>query len=105
MPPLMNKHDQDASEIRETSMITLSQDTEQLARTLARQAGKAPEEIIRQALEERARTAGIPLPTKPRRKPSFERMMEISDRFAAYPVLDDRSPEDIIGYDEYGVPR
>ena len=31
--------------------------------------------------------------------------MTISDRFAAYPVLDARSPDEIIGYDEFGVPH
>jgi antitoxin VapB len=30
---------------------------------------------------------------------------EIARRCAAMPILDPRSPEDIIGYDEHGVPR
>jgi antitoxin VapB len=30
---------------------------------------------------------------------------EIARRCAAKPILDPRSPEDIIGYDEHGVPR
>ena len=29
----------------------------------------------------------------------------IADRSAALPVLDERSPEEIIGYDERGLPR
>ena len=29
---------------------------------------------------------------------------EISDRVAALPVVDPRSPEEILGYDEYGLP-
>ena len=32
-------------------------------------------------------------------------LMEIADRCASLPVLDDRSDDEIIGYDEYGVPR
>jgi hypothetical protein len=32
-------------------------------------------------------------------------MMEISDRFANRPVLDPRSPEEIVGCDEFGVPH
>ncbi len=35
----------------------------------------------------------------------LEQMEEISRRCASRPVLDDRSDEEIIGYDEYGVPR
>jgi hypothetical protein len=42
---------------------------------------------------------------RPSRKPSADRMMAISERFAAYPVLDSRSPDEIIGYDEFGVPN
>lgn len=86
-------------------MIALNRDTEELARRLAVHSGKRPDEIIREALEDRARSAGIALPDKPRRSPSFDRMMEVSDRFAALPVLDDRPADEIIGYDEIGVPR
>jgi hypothetical protein len=38
-------------------------------------------------------------------KPSVDRVTAISDRFALYPVRDERCPEDIIGYDEFGVPQ
>lgn len=86
-------------------MIALHHDTERLAKLLAERAGKTPDAIIRQALEERARESGLAVTAEPRRKPSFERMMEISDRCSKLPVLDDRTPEDIIGYDEFGLPR
>jgi hypothetical protein len=33
------------------------------------------------------------------------RVMEIARRAADRPVLDPRSPDEIIGYDEQGVPR
>ncbi len=43
---------------------------------------------------------------KPEPRPApVDRMMAISERFAAYPVLDSRSPDEIIGYDEFGVPH
>jgi hypothetical protein len=32
-------------------------------------------------------------------------MLEIAERSAARPVLDRRDPDDIIGYDEHGLPR
>lgn len=82
-------------------MISLTRDTEQLAERLARRDGVSPAEVIRLALEDRAKR----IPSKPRRKPSFERMMEISDACSRLPVLDDRSPDEIIGYDDFGVPR
>lgn len=86
-------------------MITLNDDTEVLARLLAERAGKTPVEFIRQTLEDRAKDAGIALPALARHKPSFSRMMEISDRFAGHRVIDDRSPDEIIGYDDLGAPR
>ena len=86
-------------------MIALTDETEQLARLLAERSGKTPTEIIRQALEARALANGIAFTAKPRRKPSFDRMMEISNRCSRRPVLDDRSPDEIIGYDEFGLPR
>jgi antitoxin VapB len=85
-------------------MIALPKDTEQLAQLLAEKSGKTPSEIIRQALEARARECGVDVKSI-RHIPSFERMTEISDRFAKLPVLDGRTPDEIIGYDEFGVPR
>jgi antitoxin VapB len=34
-----------------------------------------------------------------------DQLDEIARRCAAIPMLDPRSPEDIIGYDEHGIPR
>jgi plasmid stability protein len=45
--------------------------------------------------------AGTPPPA---RKPSVEALKEISRQCAALPDLDQRSPEEIIGYDERGLP-
>jgi hypothetical protein len=44
-----------------------------------------------------------PLPT---RTPAAEyaAIAEIQDRVAALPVLDDRSQQEIIGYNEFGLP-
>jgi antitoxin VapB len=86
-------------------MIVLSPKTERLARLIAERSGKTPTEVLDEVVEACAREIGIVPAQEPPRRPSVERMMAISDRFAAYPVLDARSPDDIIGYDEYGVPR
>jgi antitoxin VapB len=34
-----------------------------------------------------------------------EELRAIGERVAALPVLDDRTPEEIVGYDERGLPR
>lgn len=34
-----------------------------------------------------------------------EELRVIRARMARYPVLDDRSPDEILGYDENGIPR
>jgi antitoxin VapB len=92
-------------------MIVLSPETEHLARLIAERSGKTPERVLDDAVEACAREVGIVPPREPPRnhqlrgKPSVDRITAISDRFEAYPVLDDRSPDDIIGYDEFGVPH
>jgi antitoxin VapB len=34
-----------------------------------------------------------------------DELMKIGKRCAALPVLDPRSPDEILGYDEHGIPR
>jgi antitoxin VapB len=82
-------------------MITLPPETERLARLIATHSGTTPEQVLEEAVEAHAREVGVTL----RARPSFDRMMTISERFAAYPALDRRSPDEIIGYDELGVPH
>jgi hypothetical protein len=61
---------------------------------------------VREAIAASARDAGV-LPAATRRSPAEkrQRMFEISERSAARPVLDARDPDDIIGYDDAGLPR
>jgi antitoxin VapB len=87
-------------------MLDLSQETEALARRLAAAQRVSIDEAIRQALEERARSAGValvPEQEKPRgrspediaaRRASLERF---AAGIAALPVLDPRSVEEIVG--------
>ncbi|MGZ8217525.1 hypothetical protein [Methylomagnum sp.] len=44
-------------------------------------------------------------PAKPRPKPTVEEIMAIAHHCASLRVLDDRSADEIIGYDENGIPR
>jgi antitoxin VapB len=88
-------------------MITVPPETERLARLGATRSGTTPEQVLKEAVEAHAREAGV-VPTGDQHlsgKPSLDRMMALSERFAGYPVLDRRSPDEIIGYDEFGVPH
>ena len=72
-----------------------------MARELAEKTGESMTGAVKKALRER-------LVREEQRKPDpvmIEKLLEISDRCAARPVLDSRSDEDIIGYDEHGVPH
>jgi len=75
--------------------------TDYLAREVARRTGETLTEAIRTALTERLqRLSGR------RRAPSVkERLYEILHRIDALPNLDDRSEDEILGYDENGLPR
>lgn len=74
--------------------------TEQLARELARETGESLTTAIRRALEERLeRVEGR---RSPRHKLRLARAA--LRRVDALPVLDARTPEEILGYDEHGLP-
>jgi len=84
-------------------MIDLSQETEALARRLADARRVTVDAAIRQALEASAHAAGVlPEPVRPhdqspgavaRRR---ERMGQIACEIAALPVIDKRSPNEIM---------
>jgi antitoxin VapB len=76
-------------------------EAERLARELARETGETITAATRKALEERLlRVAG-----RRHRRSRVEEVMEISRRCAALPVLDPRTPEELLDYDEHGLPR
>ncbi|MFI5021679.1 MAG: type II toxin-antitoxin system VapB family antitoxin [Alphaproteobacteria bacterium] len=74
--------------------------TDRLARKVARLAGESITEAVSRALEERLKK----LEVQRRRRPLAEELDEIGRHCASLPVLDDRSPDEIIGYDENGLP-
>jgi antitoxin VapB len=93
-------------------MLQISQDTEHLARKVAARLGRQPEDVIRAAIEHEARTGSILPWRRPGREPSaatkeefFARLDEIALRSAARPTVDPRSDDEIIGYDDFGLPR
>jgi len=77
-----------------------NEEAERLARELARETGESLTTAIRRALEERLeRVEG-------RRSPAEKLALAraVLRRIDALPVLDERSPDQILGYDEHGLP-
>jgi antitoxin VapB len=88
-------------ENEESNMSIQSKEAEVLADELARETGETPAQAVVRALEERlARLRGAS-----NRAKTFEAIMEVSRRCSALPDLDTRSPDEILGYDEVGLPH
>lgn len=78
-----------------------NREAHQLATALARLTGETLTEAVIRSLRERferesGRVGGEDLAGE---------LMKIGKRCAALPVLDPRSPDEILGYDEHGIPR
>src|SRR5271166_3075620 len=76
-------------------------ETERLARALAERTGETLTVATRRALEERLPRVG----GAGRRAALLEDLAAIRRRWSVLPVLDQRSADEIIGYDENGLPR
>jgi antitoxin VapB len=75
-------------------------EADRLARELAARTGESLTEAIIKALRERLqRETG-----RPRVRRVSDELGRIGARCAALPVIDDRSPEEILGYDAAGAP-
>jgi antitoxin VapB len=77
-----------------------NQEAERLARLVAEQTGESLTGAIEQALRERWER----LQRKQRAPVRIERLLEIANRVAALPRLDKRTADEILGYDENGLP-
>jgi antitoxin VapB len=75
-------------------------ETERLARALAERTGESITVATRRALEERLRRVG----SEARKAALLEDLEAIQRRWNALPVLDSRTPDEIVGYDEHGIP-
>jgi antitoxin VapB len=73
-----------------------SERADQLARDLAELTGESITDAVVAALEAR-----LDAERRRRRAPS---LVDVVDRFRRLPALDGREPDDIIGYDEHGLP-
>jgi len=78
-------------------MIHLSPETEALAKRLAAAQGLSIEDAIKLALEEKAGAVGVTaaLPHS-RQRMSVEKMLAFGAEIAAMPLLDRRSPREIM---------
>lgn len=81
----------------------LDPETDRLARELSNATGETVSEAVHTAVRERLER------TQRRRTPEqqerFEKAMAIARRCSSKPLLDPRTPDEIIGYDEHGLPR
>ena len=90
-----------------TTTLPADVETERLAIKLAEATGNPVHLIVKEAIAAKAAAVGITLTTRPRLtgQALIDRLTEISDRSASRPVLDARTPDEIIGYDEHGLPQ
>lgn len=86
-------------------MLTIPNETEELARRLAAKIGKTPEDAIQDALQARAAAVGL---TGDDEASDHDAMIaaarDIVRQYRQLPVLDDRTADDILAYDEHGLP-
>lgn len=76
-------------------------ETERLARELARRTGENITTATRRALEERLHRVS----SHPKQRQLLAGLSEIRRRWAAMPQVDRRGADEIIDYDENGLPR
>jgi len=76
-----------------------SQEADRLARQLALATGETLTEAVTKAIRERLERQRLVNDV-----PRWDRIQRLLDEFQALPVLDDRSSDEIIGYDENGLP-
>jgi antitoxin VapB len=80
------------------TLVINDPELDRLARELADATGVSVEEAVRDAVEAKLKACGAP-----GKDPSA--VAAALRRLRAMAVLDDRTPDEIIGYDENGLPR
>jgi antitoxin VapB len=76
-------------------------EAEKLAEALAKLTGETKTEAVTQALRDRLAR----LRRERTRRRLADELDEIAKHCAQLPVLDSRTPDEILGYDEHGLPR
>ena len=73
-------------------------EADQLARELAELTGESITDAVVISLRQRVE--------RERRRPGMrKRLIDLADQVAEYPVLDNRGADEILGYDDMGLPR
>ena len=73
---------------------------DKLVRELAHRRGESLTEALLRAVREELRREQLRIP-----EPDLaQRLSEIADHYSSLPVLDRRSDDEILGYDENGIP-
>ena len=83
------------------AMSIKSLDVERLARELAAKTGESLTGAIHKALQERLER----LKTERRKPVVVTQLEDILRRVDQLPVLDSRTPDEILGYDDHGLPH
>lgn len=76
-------------------------EAEKLAAELARATGESKTEAVTKALRDRL----VRIRRERAKRPLADELEEIAKHCASLPVLDGRRAEEILGYDEAGLPR
>ena len=83
------------------AILIKNMETERLAREIAAKAGESLTEAIGRALRERLER----MKRERRNQLLSGQLQEILRRVDQLPVLDSRTPDEILGYDEHGLSR
>ena len=83
------------------AMSIKSVEVERLAREVAERTGESLTGAIHKALEERLRR----LKVGRHRAAVLEQLDEILNRVDRLPIVDSRAPDEILGYDDQGIPH
>ena len=73
-----------------------------LAAELAQRTGQTLTRVVKDALRDRLYQEKSKSPDQKR---LVQRVLELAKRASSRPILDGRRAEEILGYDEFGVPR
>ena len=86
-------------------MLTISAETEELARRLARTIGKTPEDAIQDALQARAAAVGLNSDDDASdRDAMITAARAVVRQYRQLPIIDNRTPDEFLAYDEHGLP-
>lgn len=78
---------------------------DRLTRELASATGVSVAEAVQEAVWAKLAACGKMEPKPKKKEIDWAAIREIQRAFREAPVLDDRTPDEIVGYDEHGLPR